>query len=114
MFNELNTNFVSTVKEGINTDTMEFKPLGDFAGTTVKVDGFFFTHSKKYNTEQVVVVGNGYKINMPQRAVDVFKSIRDNEFMLKAVLEGKLEIINIHPITAKNGNDTVAYELHDC
>ena len=34
--------------------------------------------------------------------------------MLQAVLDGKLEIINISPIKAKNGSDTVAYELHDC
>lgn len=114
MFNELNTQHVQTVKEGIDTDVMEFRPLGDFEGETVKVDGFFFTRSKKYNVDQVVVVGNGYKINMPARAVDTFKSIRDNEFMLKAVLAGKLELINIKKITAKNGNDTVAYDLHDC
>ena len=86
----------------------------DFEGQTVKVDGFFFTRSRRYNMDQVVVVGNGYKINMPARAVETFKAIRDNEFMLKAVLEGKLELINIKPIKAKNGNDTCAYELHDC
>lgn len=114
MFNELNTQHVVTVKDGIDTDSMEFKPLAAFEGQTVKVDGFFFTRSQKYKVDQVVVVGNGYKINMPARAVDVFKSIRDNEFMLKAVLNGKLELINIRPIKAKNGNDTVAYDLHDC
>lgn len=114
MFNELNTSHVATVKEGIDTDAMEFKPLVDFEGQTVKVDGFFFTRSRRYNMDQVVVVGNGYKINMPARAVETFKAIRDNEFMLKAVLEGKLELINIKPIKAKNGNDTCAYELHDC
>ena len=114
MFNELNTQHVQTVKEGIDTDAMDFKPLLFFEGQTVKVDGFFFTRSQKYKTDQVVVVGNGYKINMPARAVETFKAIRDNEFMLKAVLEGKLELINIKPIKAKNGNDTVAYDLHDC
>lgn len=114
MFNELNQQHVVTVKEGIDTDSMEFKPLKDFEGQTVKVNGFFFTKSKKYNADQVVVVGNGYKINMPGRAVDTFKAIRDNEAMLKAVLDGKLELINIKPIKAKNGNDTCAYDLHDC
>lgn len=114
MFNELNHQHVATVKEGIDTDEMEFKPLADFEGQTVKVDGFFFTRSKKYNVDQVVVVGNGYKINMPGRAVDTFKAIRDNKAMLKAVFDGKLELINIKPIKAKNGNDTCAYDLHDC
>ena len=114
MFNELNQQHVATVKEGIDTDSMEFKPLKDFEGQTVKVDGFFFTKSQKYNTDQVVVIGNGYKINMPGRAVETFKTIRDNEAMLKAVFDGKLELINIKPIKAKNGNDTCAYDLHDC
>lgn len=112
MFNELNTQYTNTVKEGVDTDSMEFAPLKDFVGKTIKVDGFFFT--KGDFGEQVVVVGNGYKINMPKRAIDTFKSIRSNEFMLKAVLDGKLEIINISPIKAKNGRDTVGYELHDC
>ena len=112
MFNELNKQFSNTVKEGIDTDSMDFAPLSDFIGKTIKVDGFFLTKSK-YG-EQVVVVGNGYKINMPKRATETFKSIRSNEFMLKAVLEGHLEIINITPVKAKSGKDTVAYELHDC
>lgn len=112
MFNELNKQYTSTVKDGIDTDAMEYAPLSDFVGKTVKVDGFFFTKSK-YG-EQVVVVGNGYKINMPKRATETFKGIRSNEEQLKAVLAGHLELINITPVTAKNGNDTVAYELHDC
>ena len=112
MFNELNKQFTNTVKEGINTDDMEFAPLKDFVGKTIKVDGFFFT--KGQYGEQVVVVGNNKKINMPKRATDTFKAIRGNEFMLKAVLDGKLEIINITPVKSKNGADTIAYELHDC
>ena len=113
MFNELNKSHARTVKEGVDTDAMEFAGLKEFVGKTIKVDGFFFTTSGKYG-KQVVVVGNGYKINMPKRAVETFESIAANEFMLKAVLDGKLELINITPVTAKNGNDTVAYELHDC
>lgn len=112
MFNEMNKQFTNTVKEGIDTDDMEFAPLRDFVGKTVKVDGFFFT--KGQYGEQVVVIGNGFKINMPKRATDTFKAIRANDFMLKAVLNGKLELINITPVKAKNGSDTVAYELHDC
>ena len=112
MFNEMNKQYTNTVKEGVDLQAMAFKPLKDFAGTTIKVDGFFIT--KGDYGEQVVVVGNGYKINFPKRAVDVFKDIRSNKAMLDAVLAGKLEIINISPIKAKNGSETVAYELHDC
>ena len=112
MFNELNKQFSSTIKEGIDLESMEFKPLKDFIGKTVKVDGFFFTKSD-YG-EQVVVVGNGAKINMPKRAVDIFKNIQASSEMLDAVLSGKLEIINITPVKCKNGVETTGYELHDC
>lgn len=109
MFNELNN--VQTIKEGINTKELEFVPLKEFCGKTVKVDGFFFTVGK-YG-RQVVVVGNGYNINMPQRAVRTFDAIYNNDFMLSAVLKGKLEIINIETKDTKNGNTTTLYELHD-
>lgn len=108
MFNELNN--IQTVKEGINTKEQEFKPLSDFCGKTIKVDGFFFTVGK-YG-RQVVVVGNGYNINMPKRAVRTFDAIYNNEFMLSAVLSGKLEIINIEQKDTKQGTTTL-YELHD-
>ena len=112
MFNELNKQFSSTIKEGIDLQSMEFKPLKDYIGKTVKVDGFFFTKSD-YG-EQVVVVGNGAKINMPKRAVDVFKKIQASGDMVEAVLAGKLEMINITPVKGKNGVETTGYELHDC
>lgn len=112
MFNELNKQFSSTIKKGIDLESMEFKPLKDFIGKTVKVDGFFFTKSD-YG-EQVVVVGNGAKIKMPKRAVDIFKNIQASAEMLDAVLSGKLEIINITPVKCKNGVETTGYELHDC
>ena len=112
MFNELNKQFTNTVKEGIDTDKMEFKKLKDFIGKTIKVDGFYI--SKGNYGEQVVIVGNGFKINMPARATDTFKAIRQDEKMVKAILDGKMEIINIAEVKAKNGNETVSYELHDC
>lgn len=114
MFDKLNKSAnKQTVREGIDTDNMEFTGLKTFIGKTVKVDGFFFTSKGNYG-KQVVVVGNGYKINMPKRAVESFEAIANDPDMLKAVLDGKLELINIAPVTAKNGNDTVAYEFHDC
>ena len=112
MFNEMNTRFTSTIKENIDLKDLDFANLKDFIGKTVKVDGFFI--NKGQYGEQVVVVGNGKKINMPARAVDTFKKIREDEQMVKAILDGHLEIINITPVKAKNGNETIGYELHDC
>ena len=92
MFEKLNRR--STVREDIDTQAMEFKPLKDFCGTKIKVDGFFFTEGR-YGT-QVVVVGNGYLINMPKRAAEQFekiekvtKDIHENHPGLKDVPEEK-------------------------
>lgn len=109
MFEKLN-NTKRTVREGINTDNMEFQPLRNFIGKIINVDGFFFTNSK-YG-KQVVVVGNGTLINMPKRTLEQFEAINSNEEMLKAVLDGKLIIKDIEEITTKNG-DSVGYTLAD-
>lgn len=111
MFNELN-NVVKTIRDGVDTDNMEFRPIKDFVGQEIRVDGFFFTSKGNYG-EQVVVVGNGAMINMPKRAVATFKKIVSNEAMLKAVLDGHLKLTDIKPIDTKNGKST-AYTLTDC
>lgn len=110
MFKELN-NYVSTVREGIDTSEMEFKPLKDFCGKNLIVDGFFFTDGKF--GEQVVVVANGYLVNMPQRATEVFNNIKKDEKLLNAVLNRHLMITKIHMVDTKNGT-TAAYTLDDC
>lgn len=109
MFGELNT-YRKTVREGINTEDMEFQPLKNFCGKTIKVDGFFFNEGK-YG-KQVVVVGNGYLINMPSRCVEQFEIIEKNEQMLKAVLEGHLELKKIMMVDTKNGT-TAVFEYTD-
>ena len=109
MFGKLNKGKV-TVKEGINTKAQEFVPLKTFTGETIIVDGFFFT-SGDYG-RQVVVVGNGYNINMPKRAVEQFEQIRDDDEMLQALLEGHLAIDGVKEIKTKNGK-TVSYSLKD-
>ena len=110
MFEKLNTK-VQTVRDGVNTEEMEFAGLKEFAGKTVNVDGFFFT--KGQYGEQVVVVGNGYKINMPERCVEEFKQIRDNAELLNAVLEGHLCLKNIKR-KATNKGVTYIFDYADC
>lgn len=111
MFDKLNKSFTNTVREGVDTEEMDFCKLKEFEGKSIKVDGFFFT--KGDYGKQVVVVGNGKKINMPERAVEIFEEIRSNPEMLNAVLEGHLLITNIAPKKAKKGN-TYTFELQDC
>lgn len=110
MFKNLNKGN-SFVREGIDTRSQEFAPLKNFIGQTIRVDGFFFTNGD-YG-KQVVVVGEGFNINMPARALDQFEAIAADADMVKAVLSGKLIINDIKAGKAKNGNPTTFYSLDD-
>ena len=109
MFNQLN-NFKQTIKEGIKLENLPYKPLKDFVGYTLFVDGFFFSNGK-YG-KQVVVVANGAKINMPARATAQFEEIMENDEMLSAVLNGNLCIVDIRMVETQNGT-TTSYKLKD-
>lgn len=98
-------NMESTIREGIDTQEMEFVPLSNFIGDTVKVDGFFFTNGE-YG-KQVVVVGNGYKINMPKRCTKQFEKIMSNKLELAAVLTGHLALTDIKACSTKQGETTI-------
>lgn len=111
LFENLNT-FARTIKEGIDIQALAFRPLKDFRGYDLYVDGFFFT--KGNYGEQVVVVAHtldnvGIKVNMPSRAVEQFKNIQANKEMLDAVLTGHLMLTGIRETKTKNGT-TTAYE----
>ena len=109
MFKSLNKGN-SYVREGIDTKNQEFAPLKNFIGQTIRVDGFFFTNGK-YG-KQVVVVGEGFNINMPARALEQFEAIAADREMVDAVLAGKLIINDIKEGTANN-RETVFYNLDD-
>ena len=94
-----------TIRDGINLDDMSFKPLKDFIGQTLTVDGFFFTEGK-YG-KQAVVIASGTKINIPKRYVEDFEKIRDNQEALDAVLAGNLSITDIKPFDSDNGKTVV-------
>lgn len=111
MFDELNNKRI-TVREGVDINSMEFKPIKDFVGQDIRVDGFFFTTGGHYG-KQVVVVGNGCLINMPKRAVETFEVVVNNGAMLNAVLGGHMLITDIKPIKTKNG-DSTGYTFKDC
>lgn len=105
-FSKLNRR--NTVMKGIDTQNMEFRPLKDFCGQTLKCVGFFFTQGNF--GKQVVIVANGYLVNMPARATEQFLEIEKDEELLNAVLNGELSITDIKMIDTKNGT-TTAYEL---
>ena len=105
-FTDFNTK--STIAEEINIEENEFIKLADYAdkNKTATVKGFFFTDGD-YG-KQVVVVGNGWLINMPKRATEQFEAIIKNEDMLNAVLGGHLALTDIKPIKTNTG-DTTSY-----
>lgn len=104
MFEALN-NDNRVIRNGIDTDGMDFAPIKNYVGSKVRVDGFFFTESK-YG-KQVVVVGEGRLINMPKRAVESFEKIMNDEAMKNAVVNGKLALTDIKMADTKNGTTTV-------
>lgn len=106
-FEDLNTNSKKTIKEGITLDGMDFVSLKEFIGKEIPVDGFFFTDGK-YG-KQPVIVGCGKKVNVPKRFLDDWIRIRDDKDALEQVISGKLKLVNIREIDAKNGK-TVTYD----
>ena len=106
MFEKLNKS-IKTIKDGIDLKEMDFVKLNKFIGQSISVDGFFFTNGT--SGKQVVVVGNGCKVNLPQRAVEQFEMIQDDREMLDAVLAGHLKITDIY-----EKSNTTGYTLADC
>lgn len=104
-FSTLNKSGKKTIRDGIDLDKMNFKPLKDFVGKTLKIDGFFFTEGK-YG-KQAVVIADDTKINVPKRYVEDFEKIRDNQDALNSVLAGELSITDIQMIDSKNGKTVV-------
>lgn len=111
MFNFESLNMRRTVKEGIDTNQLEFKALKEFCGDVLLCQGFFFTDGK-YG-EQVVVVavsaetGEFFLVNMPKRSVEQFKQIADNPEAVAAVLDDKLILTDIKMADTKNGTTTI-------
>lgn len=101
----------STIREGVELTSLPFKPLKDLIGQSVVLDGFFFTKGR-YG-KQLVVVANGCKINMPNRAVEQFEEIAKNDEEVKAIVTGHCKMIDIKLVSTKNGN-TTGYTLVDC
>lgn len=100
-FEDLNTSSKKTIRDGINLDDMNFISWKEYIGKDLKVDGFFFTNGK-YG-EQVVIVADGKKVNIPKRFTDDFRKIRDNDEALAQVIAGKLILANIRELDSKNG-----------
>lgn len=111
MFNFERLNMRRTVKEGINTNELEFKPLKEFIGEKLLCQGFFFTDGK-YGQQVVVVAivestGEMYLVNMPKRSVEQFKEIAEMREAVDAVLNDHLLIDDIQPKETKNGSTTI-------
>ena len=117
----------STMCPGVDSRQLgDIRNLKDFVGCVVLVDGFFFTHSKKYNNDQVVIAGtvmskdhNGewqnigqYLMNTPGRTYEEFAAMSENEDALASILRGELAMTNIEMAETKSGT-TVVYKYRN-
>ena len=109
-FNKFNGDMV--LRAGVEIDGYEFVKLENYIGegSIINVDGYFFTNGK-YG-KQVVVVGNGAKINMPKYATKYFERIDEDEEAKEHVMAGDLVIVDICELETRNGN-TVGFKLAD-
>lgn len=123
-FESMNKTRNNTMCKGVNSKKLgDIRNLKDFVGCVVACDGFFFTHSKKYNNDQVVIAGtvmakdeNGewqkigqYLMNTPGRTYDEFFEMSNNEEAMEDILQGKLMLTNIQMADTKSGS-TVIYQ----
>lgn len=106
---KINTgNSNKVVRAGFQTDGWQFKPLKEFVGKTIPVNGFFTTLGK-YG-EQAVIIGDGVLVNMPGRCVEELNMIKNNKDYVDALMDGKMTIQNIRMEEFKNGTGA-AYDI---
>lgn len=123
-FESMNRAGQRTMCKGVNSRELgDIRNLKDFVGCCVLCDGFFFTHSAKYNNDQVVIAGtvmsknkNGewesigqYLMNTPGRTYEEFKEMSENPEALASILRGELALTNIEMANTKSGT-TVVYK----
>ena len=123
-FESMNQSRNRTMCPGVNSRELgDIRNLKDFVGCVVLVDGFFFTHSKKYDNDQVVLAGtvmskdhNGgwqsigqYLFNTPGRTYNEFFEMSNNPEALESILRGELVLSNIEMAETKSGS-TVVYK----
>lgn len=107
-----NLNKKSTVKPGIDFSGMEYEPLKNFVGQTLKVDGFIFSDKGKYG-RSVAVIANGHLINFPNWSVSAFEKVAANDDMLSDMFDGKMLVKNIAMKDTGKGNPTTVFEFAD-
>lgn len=101
---------------GIEMDeNADFIKLGDWVKAHPNQDlivrGFLITNGGNYGKSISVIYDRHTFVNLPKRCVDFFESLSPEE--VKEVLAGKLKLTNFEYVTAKNGNQTWAFEYDD-
>ncbi len=110
-FSKFNYNGNGVIRTDIgDTDAFPFMHIRDYEGAVIKVYGFFFTNGK--HGEQVVVVGNGAKINMPGYATKIFHRIEEDSEAVDRILKGEMVLKDIGPLETKRGK-TVGFTIAD-
>lgn len=123
-FEKMNRQAQRTMCKGVNSRELgEIRSLKDFIGCVVLCDGFFFSHSKKFNNDQVVIAGTvmqkndrgewdclgQYLMNTPGRTYEEFANMAENPDALASILRGELILTDIQMAETKSGS-TVIYK----
>lgn len=123
-FESMNKQGNRTMCKGVDSRALgDIKNLKDFVGCVVAVDGFFFSHSTKYDNDQVVIAGTvmakddsgewqrvgQFLMNTPGRTYNEFKEMAEDQEALESILRGELIMTNIEMADTKSGS-TVIYK----
>lgn len=128
-FSKMNNRKKATMCPGINSRELgDIRNLKDFCGCVIYVEGFFFSHSSKYDNDQVVIAGTVYDkdkssgqwnclgtylMNTPGRTYQEFSDMADDPEALASILRGELVISGIQMCETKSGS-TVIYSYRNC
>lgn len=85
-------------------DTLSFTKLADHVGESITIYGFFFNEKGKYGTQVNVVTSPENAITLPNRFVEKFRGLSDEE--ITAITEGKVTLSNIREHETTKGMST--------
>ena len=101
-----------TMPAGVDTTGLEYEPLKNFIGKTIRVDGFYFSTKGKYG-KSVAILSEGHLINFPNWVVPQFEEIAADKNLIAEMFAGKCGVTNIEKIDTGKGNPTTSFEFTD-
>lgn len=115
---KLNSGKKQTVREGINTNEIEYIKIDELAKANpplpLKLAGFFIKNGEKYGKQVTIIVDDGndvYGVNIAKRYTEMFEDLTDDE--VEDVKAGRLAISEIKPNVSTPRGKTTYIEFID-